>query len=846
VSRRSAIPSATYRLQLHKAFTFADALAQLPYLSQLGVSHLYLSPILKARAGSTHGYDVVDPGLINPELGGEAGLRDLARAADAAGLGVILDIVPNHQAVWRADNAAWLDLLENGPASAFAATFDLDPDDDGARTRRVLAPILGKPYGQALADGDITLAWDADLGKLAFAYGPHRLPLRPDHYGLVAGRHSPMTADLSAWSAPQPLHDLLERQHFRLAWWRTAGDAINWRRFFDINELAGVCVEDPAVFEASQAMIFRLYAEGLIDGVRVDHIDGLADPAAYARALRQRLERLNAARPDDAPRDGPWIVVEKILGAGEALPRDWGVDGTTGYDFMDEVSALQHDPAGEALLNQLWREASGRADLFETYNTEARIEILQAAFAGPLARTARAFAQLAAQDLATRDLTEEAFRRALSALIVALRTYRSYATGHPNGPPAGVAFDRARAAVAKRTPGDAPALDFVAATLVGRVFGRADAADAARRLHQLSAPVAAKAVEDTAFYRYSRLLSRNDVGFAAECFSLDREVFLARGAARAEAWPRAMLTTATHDHKRGEDVRARLAVISELPGIWREAVSRWNALNAAARPDVLAAEDDYALYQMMAAAWPVELAPQDAAGLAAFKDRLGGWRLKSLREAKQRTAWTALNDAFEAATERWLGRLLDPVASPEFLSSMAAFAARIAGPGAINGVVQAALRCSWPGVPDLYQGAELWDLSMVDPDNRRAVDFDLRAQLLAQGRGDWVSGALKLATIAKLLACRRQDPDLFTYGGLRAMNLRGARAGHLLAFERHLQSRSLAIAVMLQVAEPVTRLGQLPEADWWSDTEVRIDGVWRLAAYLFERSPVFVGTTSRL
>jgi (1->4)-alpha-D-glucan 1-alpha-D-glucosylmutase len=840
MSLRSAIPSASYRLQLHKGFDFAAAAARVAYFARLGVSHLYLSPILKARAGSMHGYDVVDPGVINPELGGEAGFRALAAAAAAQGLGLVLDIVPNHQAVWQADNAAWLDVLEHGRASAHASTFDIDFEThEPGLAGKVLAPVLGKPYGEALADGDIRLVWDEALGKLAFAYGPHRVPLRPQDVAEVAAGADPAQADLAAWNQPHALHALLQRQNARLAWWRTAGDAVNWRRFFDINELAGVRVEDPGVFEAQHAVTFRLYAEGLIDGVRVDHIDGLSDPAAYARALRSRLVALNAERPAHAPRDGPWIVVEKILGPGEALAEDWGVDGATGYDFMDQVSALQHSGGGRAALGALWREQSGGSAVFDHAEIAARTEILETAFAGQLARLAETFAALARLDLASRDLTVEGFRRALVALIARLRVYRSYATGRAGGPAPGAAFDEALEAAAA-DPRAAATLRFIRAVLTGQSPGdEAARADAARRLHQLTAPVAAKAVEDTAFYRYGRLLSRNDVGFDPTRFSLPPDLFLASGRERAERWPRAMLTTATHDHKRGEDVRARLAVISELDEDWRAAVETWTAMNAPRRPAELADDDDYHLYQTLVGAWPIGLTTADAQGLAAFRARVGGWREKSLREAKLRTSWAAPDAAYEAASQAWLDTLLDPAASGDFLASLTGFVERIAGPGAINGMVQAALRCAWPGVPDLYQGAELWDLSLVDPDNRRPVDFDRREFLLDKDAADWASGATKLFVIRSLLARRRADPALFREGALEPLAVRGARSAHVLAFRRTLGERRLDMAVMLHVAPAVRALGELPAAAWWAGTAIETATGWRPAAALFATSPVF-------
>ena len=834
MTTRSAIPSATYRLQLHKDFTFADVTARVDYFAALGVSHLYLSPILTARAGSMHGYDVIDQSRINPELGGEAGFRALSQTAEAAGLGLIVDIVPNHMAVGGTDNRFWLDVLEHGKASAHAGLFDIDFDSlstDG----KVLVPTLGEPYGEVLADGGLALIWDAALGKLAIAYGPHRMPIRPQDYAEITGGAEPAKADLTRWRDPATLHALLERQNFRLAWWRTAGDLINWRRFFDVNELAGLRIEDEAVFDQVHNVTLRLYAEGLIDGVRIDHVDGLADPAAYLGTLKARFDKLTADRPDGAPTDGPYLVVEKILGHGEALEPSWRVHGTTGYDFMNQISAVQHDAEGEAELDEVWEAVSGRSADFALEEALARPEILQTAFAGQLAACARAFAAVAGADPATRDLGAETLRRALVGLISRLGVYRSYAVGAPRAlePALLTALDAARAAL----PADRPGLDFIETVLGGHGGERAGRAEAIRRLNQLAAPVAAKAVEDTAFYRYSRLLSRNDVGFEAGHLATLVETFIESGRARAEAAPYAMLTTATHDHKRGEDMRARLAVLSELPDIWRAMVEDWFALVG---DDRIARDDAYALFQTLVGAWPLTLAADDRPGLAAFAERIAGWREKSLREAKLRSSWAVPNADYEAANQAWLRGLLDPGQSRAFLESLSAFVARIAPAGAINSLIQAAIRCTWPGVPDLYQGGELWDFSLVDPDNRRPVDYGLRARLLAERSGDWISGAVKQALIVRLLGLRRADPALFTVGSLEPVPARGKRARHILAFARQLEARRISVALILHAASAVTTLGEMPDAGWWADTEIQIDDAWRPAADIFAAAPVFV------
>jgi (1->4)-alpha-D-glucan 1-alpha-D-glucosylmutase len=838
---RSAIPAATYRLQLHKGFTFDDVVPLVPYFHRLGISHLYLSPIMTARAGSMHGYDVVDHRQVNPELGGESALLRLAAACHAKQMGLIVDIVPNHMAIGGADNALWLDVLENGASSLYAGAFDIDFESgpEGS-TGKLLVPLLGEPYGEALEGGKLSVVADEALGKLVVAYGPHRFPLRREEYALLTGGLPLAQAELSAWQAPDKLHAVLERQHFRLAWWRGSGDVVNWRRFFDVNELAALRIEDETVFQIVHTLTFRLYEAGVIDGVRVDHIDGLADPARYARRLREKLVSLNAGRPADAPQDGPYLIVEKILGHGEALVRDWGVDGTTGYDFMDQVNALQHDPAGEAVLDDLWRDISGRTVVFDEEETTARSEILEGGFAGQFAVCAQSFSKLAQADLATRDLTEEGFRRALGALVARLRIYRTYATGRSDAPPLDASFVASFDAARESLPGERLWFDFIAEALRGAGPGSdADRASTVRRLNQLTAPVAAKAVEDTAFYRYGRLLSRNDVGFDAGRLAIDVDAFVQSGQARARHWPRAMLTTATHDHKRGEDVRARLAVLSELAELWRDTVRHWFDLTASARPAAIAADDAYMLFQTLVGAWPLELDVTDAAGLAAFRDRVAGWREKSLREAKLRSSWAAPDAAYEAACGGWLACLLDPAQSAAFLQSLGLFVSRVAGAGAVNGVVQAALRSAWPGVPDLYQGAELWDLSLVDPDNRRPVDFARRMVLLEGGSQDWADGSAKLAVIAKLLAWRRADPALFSTGAVEALAVRGARRAHVLAFQRRADDRSLLVAVMLRVAGPVAVLGALPAENWWADTEVRLGAEWVSAASLFAAGPVF-------
>ncbi len=808
------IPSATYRVQFHAGFTFSNAAALAPYWARLGVSHIYASPIATARAGSAHGYDVVDPLKINPALGGEQGFRDMVEALRAQGLGVVLDIVPNHLAVGGGDNAWWLDVLENGPASPFARMFDIDwapadPDLAG----KLLAPFLGAPYAEALAAGAIQLDIEPDRLSV-LAHGAHRFPLRRcDYAEVLAAADASRIEDVDPFrlaAAYDPatenglarLHDLLERQHYRLAWWRTAGDAINWRRFFDITELAGLRIEDPVVFEAVHALPLRLYREGLIDGLRVDHVDGLADPPAYCRRLREALITADPARK-------AWLVVEKILGADERLAADWGVDGTTGYEVMNDLSALQHDPKGAGPLASLWRQISGRPADFEAEELDARREILSGGFAGQLDAAAMAFHRLARWNVATRDLPLPALRRALASLVEASRNYRTYAADTRQPPLKALASAKAA------QPASSLALDQIAAWLRGEGEVPADLrTDAVRRLEQLSAPVAAKAVEDTAFYRYGRLLSRNDVGFDPARLSMSPALFLRQATQRGAAFPSSMLATATHDHKRGEDVRARLAVLSEIAALWAQRARAWLSLTPLEGVDP---GDAHMLHQMIVGAWPLDLEPADAKAMAAFAERLGGWQRKALREAKLRTSWTVQDETYEAASESYLRRLLVD-GDGAFRQDAHLFVTQISPAGVANSLVQTGLKLTLAGVPDFYQGTEFWDFSLVDPDNRRPVDYDQRhAMLDHEGDGDWRAGATKQALIRDLLKARRDHPDLFA-AAISPLEIKRPVSDNAVVFERTAGERRLLVVAAIGCADAcIARNAPVVDETWWRD-----------------------------
>ena len=800
---------ATYRIQLHKDFTFADAEAQVPYLAALGISHLYASPITTAQPGSMHGYDVIDPTRVNPELGGENGFRSLVAALRKHRMGAILDIVPNHMSVAGNGNRWWRDVLANGADSEYARYFDIDWSD------KLLLPFLGSPLDDAIANGDLALDRTSE-GLVVRAYGEQSYPLRPEDRD--ADPHTDLTT-------------LLERQHYRLAWWRTANDELNWRRFFTITELAGVRAEDDAVFEATHALYFRLYAEGLVNGFRIDHVDGLSDPAGYCRKLRARLASLRPGRA--------YIVVEKILGAGEALPPDWDVDGTSGYDFMEQASALLHAPAGQAALDAEWTAWSGRPAAFAPEELAARQDMLAWEFEGQLAACVNAFVRLAASDLTTRAFTAGMLRRALTVLLWVFPVYRTYGTGADAPETDARTRETARQrAAGLAPPGELGVIDRILAWLAGTGPGEASlAGEAVRRFQQLSAPIAAKAVEDTAFYRYGRLLSRNDVGFDPGRFSMPVPDFHAAMIERAERHPRAMLATATHDHKRGEDVRARLAVLSELPELWRASVRRWRAMNAAGDAG-MAPGDVYTLYQTLLGAWPPDLDLEHAEALAQLRARVLAWQEKALREAKLRSSWTEPDEAYERRARAFVERLLDPARSRAFLQEVASLERRIRPAASANSLLQVLLRNTVPGIPDLYQGAEYRDLSLVDPDNRRPVDFEARHSRACAAGFD---GA-KQALIARLLELRREHPMLWERGSYEPVSAQGPCAGHVIAFTRRRGDEVLFAAGILRCAPVlVDACVDVPPGDWWSGTQLLPpDAPPMEAAALFAASPVHV------
>lgn len=795
-------PRATVRLQLHEGYTFEDARSDLGYFGRLGVSHLYLSPVTQARSGSTHGYDVVDHERVSPALGGEEALRRLASDARRAGMGILLDIVPNHMAS-DPENPWWRDVLENGRKSRRAGWFDIDWDAPSLQGK-VLAPFLAKPYGDALAAGDIRLVHDTAAGLFLSVHGtvyplaPETVP--PGEPDAAVAAHDPARPD-----GRDRLHALLERQHYRLAWWRCAAEIINWRRFFEVAGLIGVRVERDDVFEAVHGLVLRLYAEGVVDGLRVDHVDGLAEPLAYCRRLREAMARACARRPAGQETATPWIVVEKILAPGETLDERWHVSGTTGYDFASDVGGLLHDGEGAARLAAGWSEIAGDGRRPEEWLVQARRQMLERHFVAERDALLDVLARIAQADVTTRDWTRPALGRALDALLCRFPVYRSYVEGGPRTPADQVWFDHAVRGAQADTQRD-DGLHAEVLGLLDRWLGNdgpvqddanADRRTAVRRFQQLTPPLAAKSLEDTVFYRYGCLLSRNEVGSSPEVFDLPVDAFHRSNVRRAARTPLGLLATATHDHKRGEDVRARLALLSEIPEEWLHACRGWLDADTAAGDDGVDLAFRYMLLQTIVGAWPPGLCADDPTGVRRYFERLGEWVVKALREGKQRSSWFAPNLVHEEACLRCLWRLAPGGPAHPVFRQIEAFVRRIE-PGAIaNGIVQAALRITCPGVPDLYQGTEFRDFSLVDPDNRRPVDYARRAESLATFLRDarpvfapgrwapahWAAGRVKQAVITALLRLRSEHREAFA-GGYLPLPVQGERAGSLVAYAR--------------------------------------------------------------
>ena len=920
--RRAEVPRATYRVQLDAAHGFDHAAARVPYLAALGISHVYCSPCLQARPGSGHGYDICDHGALNAELGGAEAFERFSDALSAHGMGLVMDVVPNHMGVMGADNAWWLDVLENGPASRFAEHFDIDwsPLKDELRGK-VLVPVLGDHYGNVLDAGELRLDFDGEAGTLSVHYHEHRFPLDPRTYPLVIGRHADRLAarlgednpallefqslidafaslpprgdtsedavarrardktvqqgwlaelaaahpDLRAWleeclrehnGAPDYppdralLHELLDAQAWRLSWWRVAAHDINYRRFFDINDLAALRMEREEVFDATHALLLKLIAQRKVTGLRVDHPDGMFDPVQYFTRVQERVAAIAGAAASAHDARALWLVAEKILARDEPLPADWPVHGTTGYDFSAAAGGLFVDPAGEAALDAAWaRFAGDEAVRLADIEYRARHRVMEDALAAELNVLARELSRIAESDPHTRDLTEPTLRRALAEVVACFPVYRTYITADGASERDVQAVEQAVAGARRRAPlVEAAVLDFVRDALLGRAAeGKSEQArDAAvrfaMRAQQFTAPVMAKGVEDTAFYRYHRLDALNEVGDDPGRFATPPQALHDSFARRVREWPHAMLGTSTHDSKRSEDVRMRLAVLSEWADEWSARAQRWSGMNRAQRVRIDDAEVpepavEYALYQSLLGIWP--LTGETASAADSVRGRLAAHVVKAAREAKQRTAWSRPDEAYEAALVQFLHATLDPARSAGFLADFHDFQRGVARTGMLNSLALVLLKLTAPGVPDVYQGNEAWRFDLVDPDNRRAPDFDALAAMLA-GLDDELrrdgpaalaarlldapeDGRLKLYVQWRALAARRELPALFADGGYAPLAAHGERAGHLFAFARRGAGRCCVIVVPRLTAGLPGAPSALPlGAAAWGDTRVTL------------------------
>jgi (1->4)-alpha-D-glucan 1-alpha-D-glucosylmutase len=910
----NAIPRATYRVQLNRAFDFRAARAIVPYLARLGISHLYTSPFLKARPGSLHGYDIIDHSALNPEIGTTDDFEALVQELKRHRMGLMIDVVPNHMGVFQADNRWWLDVLENGPASRYAGYFDIEWQPLSEELRgKVLLPILGGQYGTVLERGELKLAFDTDAGTFTLWYFEHRLPIRPSAYATIiscegeraascerasvdltalsqafaafdatdaaidpTAQSAPLKARLAALYARSEsvrravdakvaemngvpgnpssfdrLHALIKAQFYRLAFWRVAADDINYRRFFDIDALAALRAENTGVFEDTHRLIFEWIAGGKVDALRVDHPDGLLDPRGYFVAVQARARTLlrhgaAGAAPSSAPKDAIYLVLEKILADYEQLPDDWPVDGTTGYRFMNVVNGLFVDTGARSRFDRLYRTFIGERLDFDAVARQSKTLIIVHSFASDLNLLAAALTRIAKAERDTCDFTLNTLRRALVAVVACFPVYRTYVTPERRSSDDRRYVEWAVTIAKRNSPAsETSVFDFVRDILNGERVSRDPARQQAvshfiGRFQQFTAPVTAKGLEDTSFYVYNRLTSLNEVGGDPRHFGFSVDAFHGASADRARKWPHTMLATSTHDNKRAEDVRARIDVLTEMPAAWRLALRRWRQMNRRLRTTLdgvpaPSPNDEYLLYQTLLGTWP--LCDVDEAALAAFRTRIQRYMQKAVREAKVHTSWINPNPQYEAALERFIDGLLGSLSSNAFVHDFLQAQAYVAHYGCVNSLAQTALKLTSPGVPDFYQGTELWDFSLVDPDNRRPVDYERRSIALEASPDStdatsnaavramldrWPDGHVKQWLIARILGWRARN-GWFESAAYVPIRARGKRAAHVVCFARsHRDGWTLSVVPRLCVAltdqKPSWPLG----AAVWHDTVITL------------------------
>ncbi len=812
-----ARPTATYRLQFRNGMTFERAVKLVPYLKTLGISHLYASPIFTATSGSTHGYDVTDANEIDASLGGREGFEKLSAALKKAGLGLILDIVPNHMAA-SLENPWWRDIIEWGEGSLHTRHFDVD------WTRPLTLPFLGDEFDKVISDLSITA--DAQAGCLALAYYESRYPLHPGTYATVldgvdlpiakeiaaiAAKATPQDADsfhtairaalssgadasfsptetmalaeaLEKFSSdPDNLRKIHELQPWRLTSWRTAANNLSYRRFFEITGLAGLRVEDEAVFDDAHRLVLDLVRNGTVDGLRIDHVDGLADPKSYLDRLRRKIG------PDT------YLVIEKILGDGEAIAADWPVAGTTGYEFISELTDVMIDNAGLKALYHAYDRLRGRPTHITSEVRDAKGLMFDVNFAGEVSTLLRLATEIREAE-GENPIPPATMRTALREILLTFPVYRTYGTADGLPEADRTLLTEVMETVREGKRADADTLAFLERLIIGDVAKTvADKATTFRiRLQQLSGPLTAKSIEDTLFFRINPLIALNEVG--SESFVRDHDLkhFHAAMQARLETQPNGLSCSSTHDTKRGEDARARLLALTEAPDVFAEAVNRWRGLNAAAihsLPEGAAPEPalEWMLYQSLAGVWPPELTIKDADGIEALSERFLTFVEKALREAKLHTNWGDPNEAYEKAVADYTRALFG---NRLFLSDFIATLQPFWWAGAVNGISQTLIKLAAPGIPDIYQGSETLDLSLVDPDNRREPDFDRLAKQLSAAThlpvtdDDWLNGAVKQQVIARALRLRQDKPTLFSEGRYIPLTGSGKRGCNIVSFAR--------------------------------------------------------------
>lgn len=889
MKRLDQIPTATYRLQLNPHFTFRDATAIVPYLSSLGISHFYASPYLRSRPGSMHGYDIIDHNSLNPEIGSAEDYEALVSELHRHGMRQILDIVPNHMGVMGSDNAWWLDVLENGEASAYAEFFDIDWDPIKDELQgKVLIPVLAEQYGNVLEKGDLKLTFDVERGEFSIFYYQHRFPIDPKEYPRILSLHierlqqklgaanedalelqSIITAfshlpdrrgaaaeqkaernrekevqkrRLAALCARSPqirefvtqniitingnpedprsfdtLHELIKAEPYRFAQWRAAADDINYRRFFDINDLAALRTENDAVFNETHKLILQLVAGGKVDGLRVDHPDGLYDPARYFEQLRDRVRTELEPQSRDA-----YLIAEKILAGKESLRKNWPIDGTTGYEFGSLVNGLFVDKSAALTMERIYRSFTGITTDFADVIYLCKKLILKVVLASELNVLANLLSRIALASRYTCDFTLNALRSALGEVIASFVVYRTYVNG-PEVSEEDRRYVEQAVAVAKKrsTAADLSVFDFIQRILLIDVYGseagwyKQAVLRFSMKFQQVTAAVMAKGVEDTAFYRYNRLVSLNEVGGDPNQFGTSLDDFHRANQERLSSWPDSMLSTSTHDSKRSEDVRARINVLSEMPLVWLRHLRRWRDWNRSKKhvtddQPTPTRNDEYLLYQTLVGTWP----PQslDDGGWKAYSERIKRYMLKAAREAKQFTSWANTNPDYETALTEFTQAVLDRSPENRFLADFDQFARRVARIGVFNSLSQTLLKLTSPGIPDIYQGNELLEFDLVDPDNRRAVDYERREQvfeLLSRESTDTHDlpgharnllstcngNAAKMFVMWKTLTFRRQQPAAFQRGSYMPLIAQGAMAENVVAFSRQNEGCTIVVAV---------------------------------------------------